>query len=83
VRFWEHEGQKWKTLQLNGRKYSLLQAAFVHLILVHALGIVPAVQEALHGLRDALLTVLKIVQSKIIAIFHYDHLTVATASPFG
>jgi hypothetical protein len=33
VRFCEHEGHKWRTLQLNGRKYSDLLSVFVHLIL--------------------------------------------------
>ncbi len=33
VRFCEHEGHKWKTLQLNGRKYSDVHSVFVHLIL--------------------------------------------------
>ena len=33
VRVCEHEGHKWNTLQLNGRKYSDVHSVFVHLIL--------------------------------------------------
>jgi len=57
VRFCEHEGHKWNTLQLNGRKYSLLHAGLLHLILAIPFGVVPANQEAFHGPCDALLSV--------------------------
>lgn len=30
VRFWEQEGQSWKTLQLKGRKYSARQSGLEH-----------------------------------------------------
>jgi hypothetical protein len=33
VRFCEHDGHRWKTLQLKGRKYTCLHSGFVHLIL--------------------------------------------------
>jgi hypothetical protein len=33
VRVCEHDGRRWKTLQLNGRKCSSLHSGFVHVIL--------------------------------------------------